>query len=1588
MTHRSLISKASGLFLAFGLTLTGLGTAYASDVEDIGIEKSEQDISIEEPSPTADIGDPIPAQDPEEEEDDAGDGYEEEEEDARYTVTLPYEEGYSYKYDEKHVLSDEDEDISMEEDILLAYNAGEKVKFTIKVEDGAPPVDHIRMYDPDDEDEESIHYKEKDHNEYRFTMPENDVYVEVTPGEAPEIDEEPAEVQEEPAQESVTVETSAAPAEAEEEVAQDPEPAEADEEIAEEIVTVETSAAPGVAEEAVYEEPEEAAEEEDPQQAETTAPVAEDSSQQQSAYTAETDEDGTPTQGSIEQVADYTIALNDPSFDAKSDFTNIEVDSSSQTIAYVSDDVTIGVEGRYSSIYRIDTSSGKFWFVLRPVIVSAGAESAPAEDPLAPEEVNAEPEVQEETAAPEVVEEAPAEAAEQTSPEAEQASDIQMVPGTESGTLESSDTLAEYTATYTIKLQAEKDNPEAPLKGALVTFKDPETGEKVGSANSNEDATVVFNTIEEAPSLTLDAVLTTPPAGYVMNDAEYTVRKDGSTTMFLPGITGTIQVITQKQGDTYPERTFVLKKAAGPADDVTITTNEKGVATSDDTLPYGNWDIYEGDKQVGSTTISEDGGISLVYVDAEGNSTSRHLSITIQDNNKNVITGDRTAIFKVFKAEDTKHSGPVKLYKINGEGTETSEYDQFKMDEDGSIQMSGNLENGNYVLTETTAPSGYKTNDNTVEFTVQDNVASYTITIAHVRASESGNDNSEHDETPEESDDESTHTIDVKSTIADADGRALEGVTYVLYDEAGEETLKEATSGEDGIAAFSEVANGTYLLKETSLPEYYAAVLEEDGRKVTVSGEDVTVECEHHLSSFKLVRLYRPDDESTETTPVAGAIYWVAPETSANTESTALAAQIAEIRASEKTNLETLNALEDGAVKDDLLSTYAESSEATMKTLIAEAAIEHGYSGLASGGDFYTTGEDGSFTVMYDGENTNTGLKHGISYTVTEYSVDPTVEMDTTVHRILVDERGQVSEEGEDKGYSYTLKVITGSKPTTATAEITVYKTDGTTPLAGAKLTLTDESGNEVKTWTSDESAYTVTGLTKGTYTIAETEAPESYVPADPVEFPVTEADYGETLEPISVVHKKVYHQVTLIDGDTQEPITGATITVKDDTGAEVETWTTDGSAHKIAVTPATKDSDGNYSPVYFIEPSGVTLPDGYATLSSTTTVYSQETGKVVSTTLKAYKIASRAYVVTEEGKHIAGAQMKVLDASGKEVETWTTDGKSFHQMYLPIGSYTLTEAAVPDYFMQGSDIKFTIKDTSKYQTVTMVNKYITVTFHKVDADTKKELSGAVLTIKDENGKTATDNNGKELTWTTDGTAHSVVMKAGKYTLTEESAPAGYTKAEDIAFSIDNTTENQSVTIANTKILINIHKADTITSKALSGAALVLKDASGNTVDSWTTDGNAHRVSVAAGPYRLTETTAPAGYELAKDVSITVTNESNEQNFYMYDTPKDSTVNLTGKKRTKTKTIKAATKANTASSSASTATADGKGGSNVTSNPSKTGDYNRYIYAIALIVLGMALACLFFIWHGKSTGKKDGEEAPSEETGTKETNEE
>jgi len=103
--------------------------------------------------------------------------------------------------------------------------------------------------------------------------------------------------------------------------------------------------------------------------------------------------------------------------------------------------------------------------------------------------------------------------------------------------------------------------------------------------------------------------------------------------------------------------------------------------------------------------------------------------------------------------------------------------------------------------------------------------------------------------------------------------------------------------------------------------------------------------------------------------------------------------------------------------------------------------------------------------------------------------------------------------------------------------------------------------------------------------------------------------------------------------------------------------------------------------------------------------------------------------------------------------------------------------------------------------------------------------------------------------------------------------------------SIDLTIDSSRVTIT---------KVDSTTNKALAGAKLVLKDANGNTVASWTSTVNAHVIrNLANGTYTVEETAAPDGYLKNTNVSkFTITDSNRDIKITFKNAPKNVVVTI------------------------------------------------------------------------------------------------
>ena len=479
--------------------------------------------------------------------------------------------------------------------------------------------------------------------------------------------------------------------------------------------------------------------------------------------------------------------------------------------------------------------------------------------------------------------------------------------------------------------------------------------------------------------------------------------------------------------------------------------------------------------------------------------------------------------------------------------------------------------------------------------------------------------------------------------------------------------------------------------------------------------------------------------------------------------------------------------------------------------------------------------------------------------------------------------------------------------------EVKIDKVDGSNEkLSGATLQVLDEAGNEVDSWTTDGTTHSL-NLLPGTYALHEVEAPEGYLIASDIIFTVD--DKGQVVD-----HK----DNTIVMKDQEKP--GKLIitkTIKGDlTKEQAEKSikfevTKNNTGNKETYTLDQFDDDGNIWKLELEENAGgytvkevVSDVEGYTLKETTYTVGKDtESGKEIRIKVEKGNSTTVAFENTYEltkyqinidkvdgsNEKLAGAQLQVLDAKGNEVANWTTDGKTY-PLYLLSGTYTLHEVEAPEGYLIASDIIFTVDDKGqvvdhKDNTIVMKDQekpgklIITKT---IKGDLTKEQAEKSIKFEVTNNDTGdketytldkfTDDGNiwkLELEENTGGyTVKELVENVHGYTLVKTTYTIGNKTDEGKSTNIDIAKGNSTTvafenTYELTKYQINIDKVDGSNEK-LAGAQLQVLDKAGNQVDSWTTDGEIHLLSLLPGTYTLHEVEAPKGYLTAEDITFVV----------------------------------------------------------------------------------------------------------------------
>lgn len=1015
----------------------------------------------------------------------------------------------------------------------------------------------------------------------------------------------------------------------------------------------------------------------------------------------------------------------------------------------------------------------------------------------------------------------------------------------------------------------------------------------------------------------------TPPAGYLLDETEHDVVCDAEgDTVAIVKRSCNVKEQVKKQpfqlikagnnGNTDAEllkgagfqaylESSLKKKEDGSYDFASATpvvigengatelfTDERGYACSIP-LPYGTYVVRETttppnykpvkDFIVRITEHKPDTPqIWRVLLDKE---FEAKLKIIKKDDESKKPVLKKGTEFKVYDLDRKKYVEQVTTYPT------MVVHKSYFTDETGYLILPQNLDAGHYRIEEVTAPDGYTLNENYYEVSVASDTAYQMDSISGDVIIEVVYENHpvkgelqivKKGEILEDFDkDFSYQEINLSGAVFDLYAAEDIYTADAQKDEQGNRILEYAegtkvatlTTDQEGKASVSDLPLGTYELVEITAPEGF--VKNPEPQKVTFKYED-------------------------QKTPVI--------EQEVLLKNERQKAKISVVKRDAETKKEIKGAVFGLYAKEDIQ--VGNQTLVKADTLIGKAE----------------TGEDGKATFSFDlpfGKYYVKELEAPAGYVSSEQVLD-----------------GDFSYQGQEIDVvELTSEFL--NQPT----KVSITKVDVTTgvELSGATLMVLDKDGEVVDSWKSVKGeAHVIRGLKVGeTYTLREETAPYGYLRAEEVSFTVEDTEEiqkvemkddvptgsilinkkGEFLEKVSVFEQiggwishvfeylsgslkevtfEVYarEDIQAADGESKDYYK------KDELVAEITTDHT--GVARISGLPLgkyyVKEKETAHGFVLDKEAREIDLlyRDQETAEITYSTDWQNKRQKAEVTVRKKEKDADRmlqgavfALCVKEDIKNAQGNVIMKADTVIEEQAT-NAQGMLRFEVDLPVGyTYYIKETApAPGFSMTGERKEFTFDPENSEEACvsyefTFENVPTVVEFTKTSLTDGKEVEGAKLQVKDEQGKVIDE-------WVSAKEPHIIrELVAGHTYVLEETLPAdGYVTAESISFTVEDTGEVQKVEMKDDITKVEISKTD-ISGKELPGAKLAILDQEGNEVESWTSGEKPHYIEMLPiGKYTLHEVSAPDGYLVAEDIIFEVKDTGEIQKVVMKDERKPS----------------------------------------------------------------------------------------------------
>ena len=433
-------------------------------------------------------------------------------------------------------------------------------------------------------------------------------------------------------------------------------------------------------------------------------------------------------------------------------------------------------------------------------------------------------------------------------------------------------------------------------------------------------------------------------------------------------------------------------------------------------------------------------------------------------------------------------------------------------------------------------------------------------------------------------------------------------------------------------------------------------------------------------------------------------------------------------------------------------------------------------------------------------------------------------------------------------------------------------------------------------------------GLPFGRYTIAETKAPQGYVPAGSINVEVKgDGSNGSVIQVGDVINKRTKLTVTKFAEDGKTKLPGAEFIIRNGEGKYVKV---DGInfvsfTDKDNATKLTTGSEGTFAIEYL--PLGeyvleeVKAPDGYLTISDPENFTIKNESTAVSVGNTRIKADLKIIKTDENGKLLEGIKFTLKNSVGGFV---TASGSNGRYTYTDLAD-TVTEFITDErgeIFVSGLLWgTYYLSETNAPKGIVGIKDQIV----KVDAENHNKTIELKLENRSEKGKiefTKTDGAGNGLAGAVfklklvekSGTAYSTVEQMyaisddegrvsfedvpyGVYELTEVIAPEGYVRSNKTYYvSIGGAVaEGKNIvsvpnpwTNSRTEKEFTVEKVSADGGEPLNGAVFQVLDEGKKPIDGKiiTTYGGSGTVTLPLGKYYLKETVAPEGYELNEEL--------------------------------------------------------------------------------------------------------------------------